>query len=182
MGGMTAPPDVRDVVRHLAAHPVERLIRRWNWKAALLSAVLRGAIFFTTTMPEGLRVAGAALARDMVFRVPLGGLYGAIGQAFREAHPPWASYLVVMVIVPAIAHVAEFLVHWVGGTPRLGTAITASIAFSAFSALFNLFLMRRGALLVGGAGDGLGTDLRRLPGLLAEFLIAPVRWLSSRRK
>lgn len=174
---MTSAPDVSAVVRDLAAHPVQHLVLRWNWKTALLSTVLRGAIFFTANLPEGLVAAAAAFGRDAVFRVPLGGLYGAIGQAFSRAQPAWASYVVVMVMLPAIAHVAEFLVHWLGGTPRLGTAITASVIFSAFSALFNLFLMRRGALLVGGAGEGFGSDLRRMPRLIGEFLILPARWL-----
>jgi hypothetical protein len=178
--------DVREVIVEIARHPVKVLVRRWNWKTALLSTLLRGAIFFGSTVPEGLRPAAAALGRDVLFRVPLGGFYGAVGQAFSNATPAWASYVIVMVIVPAVAHVAEFLVHWTGGTPRLGTAITISIAFSAFSALFNLFLMRRGALLVAGAGEGFGTDLRRLPRLLGEFLlwlpVSAVRLVQARKR
>jgi hypothetical protein len=170
-GGDTRPVrHVREVVRDLVRHPVRMLVRRWNWKTALLSALLRGTIFFASTISEGLRPAAAALGRDVLFRVPLGGFYGAVGQAFSSARPVWASYLIVMVIVPAMAHVAEFLVHWTGGTPHLGRAITASVTFSAFSALFNLFLMRRGALLVAGAGDGFGADMRRMPRLLGDFL------------
>ena len=167
---MTQAREVRVVLREVAAHPVDLLIRKWNWKTAVLTAALRGAIFFMTTIPEGLATAAAVLGRDLLFRVPMGGLYGAVSQAFCYATPAWASYLVVMVAVPAIAHLAEFLVHWLGGTPRLGTAITASIALSAFSALFNLFLMRRGALLVGEPNGGFAGDLKQMPRLLVEFV------------
>jgi hypothetical protein len=177
---------VREVVGDLVTHPVDLLVRRWNWKTALLSALLRGTIFFVSTMSEGPRAALAAFGRDVIFRVPLGGFYGALGQAFSAARPVWASYVVVMVIVPAIAHVAEFLVHWIGGTPNLETAIAASITFSAFSALFNLFLMRRGALLVAGAGEGFGADMRRMPRLLGEFVLwlplSAIRWLRSMQR
>lgn len=168
---------VRDVLRDLAAHPFRQLIYRWNWKTALLTAAIRGAIFFSTNVTAGLAIASEVLVRDLVFRVPLGGLYGAISQAFSGARPSWAVYLMVMIVIPGIAHAAEFLVHWSGGTPRLSAAITTSIAFSIFSAVFNLFLMRRGALLTGVPGAGLAHDLRRMPGLLLEFVIWIPMWV-----
>ena len=155
----------------LARHPAHFIVRRWNWKTAILSAVLRGAIFFTANLPAGRDAALHALLVDLVFRVPLGGIYGSLVQAFRPAHPPWAAALAVMVVVPGCAHAVELTVHWLGSTERLREGVLASVAFSALSALFNLFLMRRGVLIVGGDGHSFGRDLRHVPKLLVEFLL-----------
>lgn len=170
---------VGTVARAIVRHPVDRLICRWNWKSAVLTAALRGAIFFTTHLTAGLSVALEVLGRDLLFRIPLGGFYGALSQAFRHATPAWAAYLAIMVVVPAIAHTIEFVVHWRGGTPRLATAVLASVAFSAASALFNLFLMRRGVLVVGPASGTLTSDLRQMPRLVVAFVawvvVSPLR-------
>jgi hypothetical protein len=48
----------------------------------------------------------------------------------------------------------------------------SSVVFTTLSTLFNLYAMRRGALLVGGQGRGFGSDLRALPGLIGGFLVA----------
>jgi hypothetical protein len=46
-------PSVGAVLIRLMRHPVEHLIRRWNWKSALLSSLLRAAIFFCTNLVAG---------------------------------------------------------------------------------------------------------------------------------
>jgi hypothetical protein len=77
-----------------------------------------------------------------------------------------------MVLVPAIAHSVEFTVHFLAGTPVLKASIAASVAFSVLSTLFNLFAMRRGVLVVGTRSGSLAQDLRRLPAISAQFLMA----------
>jgi hypothetical protein len=175
--GRTDAPRVGDVLWLLVRHPVRMLVRRWNWKTALLSAALRGAIFFTANLPAGRAAAVHALGVDLVFRVPIGGFYGSVIQAFRPARPPWAAAMVVMVVVPGIAHGLEFVAHWLGSTERLREGVLASVAFSGLSALFNLFVVRRGVLIVGGEGQPFGRDLARLPRLLLEFLLVLPRLL-----
>jgi hypothetical protein len=57
------------------------------------------------------------------------------------------------------------------GTHTLGKGITASIAFSIISAVFNLFLMQRGVFIVGEKdSQSLGKDLLQIPRLVAEFI------------
>jgi hypothetical protein len=56
-------------------------------------------------------------------------------------------------------------------------SIAASVVFTALSTLFNLYAMRRGALIVGAGRGSLLEDLRRSPALLADFLLCGPRWL-----
>jgi hypothetical protein len=178
MGGRTAnvtkapepPGRVADVFKDLARHPVRYLILRWNWKTAAGTEGLRGTIFFFTSLPDGLTTALMSLGRDALFRVPLGGAYGSLTQAFRNAEPQWAAMTTVFVLLPAISHVIEYLVHSVGGTPRLELAILISISFSGLSAVFNLYAMRQGALVVEeGNPQSFRDDVKRLPRIYYEF-------------
>jgi hypothetical protein len=82
-----------------------------------------------------------------------------------------------MVLLPLVAHSVELGVHWLRGTPNLAASIGASIAFTAVSTAFNLFAMRRGALIIGSGSEPLWRDLARMPSLLTAFLLS---WRSKR--
>ena len=99
-------------------------------------------------------------------------------QAFRRASPDWAATLVVVAGLPLIAHALEYGVHWLGGTEQLRRAMVASMAFTVVSAAFTLYVMRRGALLVGDDdGRSFRQDLAAMPRLIAAFTAALVRGL-----
>ena len=166
-----AAPTVGAVLRHLLRHPIRQLLRRWNWKAALLSACLRGTLFFVATLKAGPRAALSALLLEAAFYATVAGFYGALLEAFRLARPVWAATLTVMLLLPTLNHTLEFALHWLNGTPQLKTALLASILVSLCSACFNLFAMRRGVLLVGAERRSLLSDLRLLPNVVAEFLL-----------
>ena len=166
---------VLEICQELARHPVRHLIRQWNWKNALFTAAVRGAVFFATNLPAGVPAAAHAFAVDALFRVPLSGVYAAMTQALLGAQPRWAAVAVIAGLVPAAGHVIEFLVHWTAGTPELRTSVMASVGFSALSALFNAFSMDRGVFLVGGAARPFRDDLKQLPTVLLDFLLAPAR-------
>ena len=176
-----------DVVRHLVRHPIETLIWRWNWKSAVLSALLRAPIFFIAYLfkKDGLKLAiGAALAQS-VFRIIIGGMNGSIIQSFSKVEPAWHAVVTVPIILSAFSHVLEFAVQTMydnqTGVNGKGMAITVSITVSAISAVFNLFAMRRGALLVKDESQqSIWRDLKRMPWLALEFLSFPLIW--TRRK
>jgi hypothetical protein len=163
---------VGDVLSNLVRHPVENLIRRWNWKSAVMSAWFRGTIFFITNISAGLTAALSAMSLESAFYISTAGFYGAITQAFRKAHPPWAATLTVMVLQPILNHSLELSLHWIGGTEKLARSITVSICFSLLSAVFNIFAMRRGALIVGEGRKSLIADLRQMPLIIFEFITA----------
>lgn len=175
-------PTVLSVFRELARHPWTHLVRRWNWKSAVTSAILRAAIFFAVNLAAGPREAAGAMLAEFSYRVVISGFYGAVTQAFRRAEPAWAAFTVAMIVLPATSHLLEFTVHWLRGTPKLAASIIASICFTGISTVFNLYAMRRGVLVVGEERRSLWQDLRAMPRIIAGFLTeGPVRvWRLAR--
>jgi hypothetical protein len=147
----------------------------WNYKTAILSALVRGAIFFATTASAGVGAAASALAAESGFRFVTAGFYGSLTQAFRRVQPDALGTAAAVVALPVIAHSLEFAVHSWRATPNLAAGMSASIAFTCASTAFNLFAMRRGALIVGEGQGSLGDDLRAMPRLLALFVATTVR-------
>lgn len=168
-------PTVGAVLEELLRHPARLLIERWNWKAAVLSSLLRAAIFFFTNLVAGWHAAVGALLAEMALRTATSGSYGAITEAFSEAQPAWAAMAAALVVLPVMNHSLEFLVHWLRGTPKLGLSMTASVMFTALSTSFNLYVMRHGVLTVGGRSKSLREDLALLLPLLGQFLLAGPR-------
>jgi hypothetical protein len=168
---------VGGILLNLLRHPVENVWRRWNWKSAVLSAVLRGGIFFAANLGAGLTAALGAMSIESAFYVTVAGFYGAILQSFRRARPVWLAALTTMVLIPAINHAMELTLHWASGTKKLKAGMIASICFSMLSALFNLFAMRRGVFIVGAERQSFVDDLRQLPRILLDFLTAVPRAL-----
>lgn len=178
------PRPVPQVLGALVRHPVEMVVSRWNWKAALLSSILRSLIFFGANLRAGWHAAFAAFVTELVFRGLTSGFYGALTEAFRFADPDWAAFLVAAILLPVVGHSAEFAVHLARGTARLKTSVVASITFTAVSTLFNLYAMRRGALVTGDGRQSLAADMKRMPRLIASFLAAGPRavWRLITRK
>jgi hypothetical protein len=178
-----APHRVVDVFRYLVRHPVEMLIWRWNWKAALFSGVLRSMIYLFTHLKEGWRAALGAMSVEFFFRLIVSGASGSLVQAFHNAAPVWLATLCIMIMLPAFSHMIEFTLHTLNGDVNKGKAIVISITFSIISAIFNLFAMRRDALLVKDArAQTLGQDLAKMPKIVGEFIFYPLVWLLNRGK
>ena len=163
---------VSQVLLDLIVHPFDRLIAKWNWKASLFSSSLRAILFFCANLTAGWQAAAGAMLAEFLYRGVSAGFYGAITQALREAEPPWAASLAAMVLLPLLSHSMELTVHLLRGTPKIITSVIASVCFTAVSTLFNLYAMRRGALVVGSGSDTVAGDLRRIPGLILGFLAA----------
>ena len=178
-----APHRVIDVFRYLVRHPIEMLVWRWNWKAALFSGVLRSMIYLFTHLKEGWRAALGAMSVEFFFRLVVSGASGSLVQSFHNAQPVWLATLCVMIMLPAFSHMIEFTLHTLNGDVNKGKAIIISISFSILSAIFNLFAMRRDALLVKDArAQTLGQDLVRMPKIVGEFMFYPLVWLWRRNK
>jgi hypothetical protein len=186
MTGAPREMTVWQVVRELGRHPLRSFVRGWHWKAALTSSICRATVFFLVNVPVGLAPGLRAMLTELIFRGIVSGVLGALTQALCRARHAWTA----LFILPAIGHTAEFVVHWTAGTPRLSASLAASIAFSVLTTSFNLFAMSRGALVVGEGGQSLASDLRRLPALVAAFVVAGARipslavrvWRKRKRK
>jgi hypothetical protein len=174
-GPIAEPPTVGAVFEGIIRDPARNLLQRWNWKSAVLSSLLRAAIFFFTNLAAGWHSAVGALLAELALRSVTSGFYGAVTELFSEARPVWAGMAAAMLVLPLVNHSLEFLVHWLRGTPKLGLSILASVLFTACSTAFNVYAMRHGVLTVGGKSKSLREDLARLLPLLGQFLLAGPR-------
>lgn len=146
-----------------------RLLRAWNWKSATVSASIRAAIFFVANLQGGREAAWAAWSTEFVLRLATSGFYGGLTQEFSAIEPEWHGMLAAMVVLPVLSHALEIIVHLMRGTSELVVSIAASMAFTVLSTTFNVFAMRRGALVTGNGSRPLHRDLLLMPGLVAAF-------------
>jgi hypothetical protein len=177
-------PTVAEALLSVVRHPGDHLIRKWNWKSAVTSTLVRAPIFFLVNLPAGPKAAAGAFLTELVLRSLTSGFYGSLTEAIRDAEPGWLAGLTAAVLMPAANHSLELVVHWLRGTPKLANSIIASVCFTAVSTLFNLYVMRQGAFIVGENRQSLGQDMRRMPRLVVGFLaVGPltiIRWLKRR--
>ena len=181
------PTTVQGVVSRLLRHPFRSIILRWNWKSAILSAALRAPIFFFVYLfgENGLWLAVGAFAVQAALRLFMGGVNGAIIQSFRRVEPAWHALIAVPLVLASVSHLFEFMVQSIydykTGVTGKGSAVAISVLVSVTSALFNLFAMRRGALLVkDDSQQSIWRDLWRMPRITLEFISYPLTW--TRRK
>ncbi len=156
---------------HLVRNPGDLLMRRWNWKSAVLSPLFRSQIFLAVNLRAGWKAAVGAMVAEFVYRSIAAGFWGALTQVFRDAEPAWIAGFTVAVLLPLIQHSVELLIHWLRGTPNLWGSIAASAGFTAISSVFNWYAMRKGVFVVGEGSASLGADFRRIPRILFEFVV-----------
>lgn len=185
---LPAATRVSEVFRMIAHHPFEMLVKRWNWKSALLSAFLRSMIYLTTYLvkKDGLKAALGAMAVEFGLRIFTAGTSGTLVQAFRKANPVWVSMLICSVALPIFSHAVEFIVHFlheytvsqIYNAPMnqsRKSGFIVSVIFSVVSVVFNLFAVRRGVLVVGGdEHQSFWKDMKQMPKVIWQFLTFPI--------
>ena len=188
-----------EVIWSLFRHPLQ-IFTRWNWKSALLGALLRASFYFTVykASRENWVVTFTAMGVEFAFRFFTSGISGAIVQSFRRATPAWLATLIVTISLPVFSHSIEYLTHWAqehyfsavfaaSENNSRQKAFAISVLFSALSAMFNLFAMRHGVLLVGAGKETmtLWGDIKRFPALIFEFVtyipLLILRFIDERR-
>ncbi|MFN3330646.1 MAG: hypothetical protein ACK419_06960, partial [Pyrinomonadaceae bacterium] len=165
-----------EVLRYLARNP-SQLIRNWNYKGAVLSGLLRAPIFLVTYLigKESLKVALGAALVQFVFRFFYAGISGAVIQHFRHVEPAWHALVAILLIIPFFSHLLEFLfqsafAYMTATTQHTDEAIIRSICVTIISALFTLFAMRRGVMIVREPeSKPLKKDVSKLPILIFQF-------------
>ncbi len=170
-GADSIPTSLSGVLKALARHPLRWMIRYWNWKNAVLSAVARTSIFFTVNLTASWDSALDAAVTELFYRAPMVGTLASLSQAFRRVRPAWAASLVIMVALPAIGHGVEFAVHSLRGTAKLYESVLTSVAFSMVSAVVSYFLHRRDVLIVGHGQRPFRDDLLQVPLELYDMLL-----------
>jgi len=174
-----------EVIRSLFRHPAQ-IITRWNWKSALFGALLRGSFYFTVykASRENWIVTLTAVLVELSFRFFTSGISGSLVQSFRRATPQWLAMIVVTVTLPIFSHTIEFFSHYVqekyfssifaaSVNNSRERAFAISVLFSITSAMFNLYAMRQGVLLVGAGREtkSLWGDIKTFPTIVFDFII-----------
>ncbi len=160
----------------LFRNPFYYFVQHWNWKSALFAAINRGTIFFVATMRRGRAEISTAVLVEIVFSCATAGIYAAFTQAMRFAQPGWLAAAIVAVGIPSALYGFDYLAHVYTGMHNVRPAVTFATALSVVSTLFNLFMMRRGAMVVGEESQPLWRDLMRVPVLFVQFVIAGPLW------
>ena len=154
-----------------------QFIRYWNYKGAILSGVLRAPIFLITYLvgKESLKLALGAALVQFIFRFFFAGVSGALIQSFRRVEPAWKALGTILLLVPLISHIFEFLLqtgfaYFTSTHDHTDEAVVRSICVSVISALFTLFIMRRNVMIVGEEDSkSLLSDIFKLPALIFHF-------------
>lgn len=149
------------------------ILRNWNWKAAVLSAVGRAPIFLIATFSYGWRSVSLAVAVEFAYRAGSAGFFASCIQSIRWSSPGWRSVFQVTVLIPAVSLLLDYVLHRAVGTPNLKTGIVISFMVSALTSLFNWYSMRRGVLIVGSESRSLLCDLKSMPVVIVGFLLEP---------
>lgn len=177
---------IPDVFRSIFYNPMQ-IIRRWNWKIAVIGATVRASFYLVNYLVsrEVWTVVLTAVLMEMTFRFITSGFFGSLTQSFRRATPAWLATVNVMLVFPLLSHIVEFVTHfarekWFSDlfpaainedSRRRSFAI--SVLFSFVSALFSIFMMRNGVLLVGAGKETktLRDDFRSMPMLIGRFIV-----------
>lgn len=176
----SVPPQsntISEAWTNLLRNPAQ-FIRYWNYKGAIMSGALRAPIFLITYLvgKESFKLALGAALVQFVFRFFFAGISGALIQSFRRVEPAWKALATILLVVPLISHVFEFLLqasfaYFTATNDHTDEAVIRSICVSIISALFTMFVMRRNVMIVGDEeSKSLLHDLSRLPVLIFHFV------------
>ena len=119
------------------------------------------------------------MAVEMVYVTITAGLYAGLQQKALGYRSRALGDFVIVIAVPALAQALDCLAHRIVGGSAPGRATLAVCVFTGVSALFHLYVMRRGTFLSGSGGRTLLDDFRRMPRLVLGFLAQPLTILSG---
>jgi hypothetical protein len=150
----------------------------WNWKCALLSATARSIVYLAALARSGPHGRLSIVVVEIGYVALTAGLYAGLQQRALAIRSQLLGNLIVALGVPTLAQLFDWLTHRMAGAPVPLHATVAVCIFAIVSALFHLYVMRRGVFL-SGHGRSLGDDFRRIPRLVAGFVATPVTFIAS---
>ena len=150
----------------------------WNWKCALLSAGVRSIVYLAAMARTHSHGMLAVVMVEIMYVTMTAGIYAGLQQKALGIRSRLLGNPTVAVAVPGLAQFFDWLAHRATGATAPTKSFLAVCIFTIFSALFHLYVMRRGGFL-SGRGLSLSDDFRRVPRLIAGFVLAPVAVYSA---
>ena len=150
----------------------------WNWKVALLTALLRGGACAAALRHVEVHARRHFGLVEAAFVLATCGFFSALQQQSLGLRTERLAWLACVVVLPLTSLGMDAGLHfWLDGrrTEQLGVA---ALAFTLFSATLHWHMIRNGALLVGDEAHSLTTDLRRIPRLMVSYFTAPAAWVT----
>lgn len=152
-------------------------LTHWNWKVALLTALLRGLACIAALRHMEIHARRHFGLVEAAFVLLTCGFFSALQQQSLQLKTEFLAWLSCVVVVPLTSLGCDAGLHfWLDGQPTRQLGIPA-LAFTIFSATMHWHMIRNGALLVGDESHSLLTDLKRIPILVGTYFAAPVLWL-----
>jgi hypothetical protein len=151
----------------------------WHWKCALLSAVARSIVYLVAMARTHSHGRLSVVVVEMAYVTLTAGIYAGMQQRALGLRSRLAGNLTAAVAVPALAQTLDVLAHLAVGAAVPARATIAVCVFAAVSAAFHLHIMRRGVFITGERGHSLVEDFRRIPRLLADFVLMPYTLVSA---
>jgi hypothetical protein len=157
---------------------VTQALSCWNWKCAFLSATARSIVYLAALARSGPHKRFSIVLVEIAYVTLTAGIYAGAQQRALGLRSRLLGNFTIAVGVPALSQFLDWLAHRLVGAPVPPRAMVAVSIFTLISALFHLFVMRRGVFL-SGQGRSLGDDFRRIPRLVVGFVTMPIVAMSS---
>ena len=151
-------------------------LTHWNWKVAMLTAVLRGLACVWALRHVELHARQHFGVVEAAFVLLTCGSFSALQQQSLKIASEALAWFACVIAVPLTSLGCDAALHfWLDGrqTRQLGVA---GLIFTVVSATFHWHMIRNGALLVGEESRPLATDLKRIPKLVGTYFAGPAMW------
>lgn len=146
----------------------------WNWKVALMTAVLRGLACVAALRHMETHARNHFGVVEAAFVLLTCGFFSALQQQSLSIRSEILAWFSCVVFVPLTSLGCDAALHfWLDGrqTRQLGVP---ALVFTVLSATMHWHIIRNGALLVGEESHTLATDLKRIPTLIGTYFAWPV--------
>lgn len=138
---------------------------------------MRSMVYLAAMAHRGTRAGLSVVMVETVYVTLTAGFYAGLQQKALGLRSRLLGNLSVVLAVPMLAQLFDWLAHRATGAVAPGKANVVVCAFAALSALFHLYVMRRGVFLTGHGGRTLADDLRKMPRLIGTFVLLPVTYI-----
>ncbi|MBT9331133.1 hypothetical protein [Paracidobacterium acidisoli] len=154
-------------------------LTHWNWKAALLTAVLRGSACIAALRHMELHARQHFGIVEAAYVLLTSGVFSAWQQQSLSIRSRRLGWFTCVFAVPLSSLGLDTLLHLRLDHGNMRALGISALVFTLVSAMFHWHVMQNGAMIVGESSRSLWTDLRQMPRLVLSFIRTPLSWLGT---